>query len=407
MRFLLTVLFSISLLPNIFFCQEKIQNSQSSPTQKKQEVKILLGQFQKTASVSILQKAIWTFTHDYQDFNRVEEVLKSFLSYYEAFEKYEKDSTLLEKLGGIKSFKNKFAGLLKDKDQSVRAFAAVVLGICGDKSYAPQIAVLLNKNNGKENLVYDRGRAAIALGLLDAKEYLPKILSLLKSKNQFDRQGAIFALESFGAKEYAKDIVNILIKNFPDENDPSPIYFLVSTGLAQNYKKELIQVMLSDFHSETSEAAMYALVKLNAKETAPEIAKLLTDEFKKGNAAKALALLDAQEFADEIATLLKDESGLVRCDAAIALGVLNAKKYVIEVSKLLNDKESFVQNYAAASILLMQAKEFYESAIPVVEKPFSENEFLTNSAFHFLTAEQTQQITARLKQNFIQAKEAK
>jgi HEAT repeat protein len=83
----------------------------------------------------------------------------------------------------------------------------------------------------------------MALGLLGAKEYLPQMLSLLKSKNQYDHQGAITALTYFGAKEYSKDVAAILTnKEFQFDDDSSPIFFLVEMGTAHNYKKELISM---------------------------------------------------------------------------------------------------------------------------------------------------------------------
>ncbi len=393
-------------------CQKTAQISPEQSIQNpSSEIVDFIQQFKKPENLNILQGALWTLTHDYADAKQMKEVLGVFQSYFEALAKYEnKDITSLEKLGGINSFKDKSAEWLKYEDQAIRAFAAVFLGISGDKKYAPQIAVLLKERKYEKEplIIYDRGRAAMSLGLLGANNYLPEILRLLKSKNQFDRQGAIYALGYFGAKEYSKDVAAILTnKEFQFDDDSSPIFFLVESGTAQNYKKELIKVMLGEFRSETSEAAMYALVSLNAKEAAPEIAKLLKDQFKKGDAAKALALLDAKELTDEIALLLKDESSLVRSDAATALGVLQAKKYAGEVAKLFNDKESFVHNYAATSILLMEATEYYKTAVPIVEKPFAEKAYLTDSAFHPLVADQSRQITERLQGNFQQAKSVK
>ncbi len=413
MKFILTILlFLFTVFVTDVECQRDTQTSPNLAAQK-QSLGIVnfIERFKKQENVNLLQGALWTVTHDYADFKHLQEVLNVFQSYFEAIGKYEKgDITALEKLGGIESLKDKSAEWLKDNDQAIRAFAAVILGISGDKKYASQLAVLLkDRKYEKEPLIiYDRGRAATALGLLKAKEYLPNILPLLQSKNEFDRQGAIYALGYFNAKEYSKEVANILTnKEFQFDDDSSPVFFLVEMGTAKEYKKELVQVMLNEFRIETREAAMYALVSLKAREIAPEIAKLLKDENKKGDAAKALALLGAKEYTNEIALMLKDKNGLVRTDAALALGVLKAKKYAGEVAKLLNDKESFVSIYAATSLLLMEATDYYKSAIPIVEKPFSENAFVTDSAFHGLVKEQTHQITESLKQSFKQARSVK
>ncbi len=390
-------------------CQNKPQTSSKQiSTKQLRDVDLFIERLKKQEHINILQGAMWTLTHDYDDFNHVQEVLKSFQTYLEAIGKYEKgDSSTLAQIGGVKAFKDKLSAWLYDEDQAIRAFAAVLLGISGDKSYSSQVANLLKerKYKDKELIFYDRGRAATALGLMNAKEFIPKIVPLLQSKNEYDRSGVVTALGYFGAKEYAKEIAALLTnKEFQFDDDYSPIYFLIETETAKDYKKELVQVMLGEFRSETTEAAMYALIHLEAKENAKDIAKLLNNKFKKGDAAKALALLGAKEYTDEIALMLKDENSLVRTDAALALGVLKAKKYSSKVAELLTDKESFVANYAATSLILMEATEYYKSAIPIVEKPFSEGAYLTDSAFHPLVLEESRQITDDLKKLFEQAK---
>ncbi|MDQ3320992.1 MAG: hypothetical protein M3525_00840 [Acidobacteriota bacterium] len=410
---LLTIVNFLFLILIGFANNAECQNSSKLPLQQPtlkqpQEVIEFADRFKKPEHINLLHGALWTVTHDYADFKHMQEVLSVFQSYIEAVGKYEHgDFSTLEKLGGIKAFKEKSVEWLKDDDQAIRAFSAVLLGIIGDKTYAPQLASLLKLKIYKKDplSVYDRGRAAMALGLIEAKEYMPEILPLLKSENQYDRQGAISALGYFNAKEYSKEIAGILTnKDLQFDDDSSPIFFLVEMETAKDYKKELIQVMLGEFRSETREAAMYALVNLKAKEAAPEIAKLLKDKFKKGDAAKALALLDAKEYANEIAHLLKDESGLVRQDAALALGILKAKRYADEVAKLLNDKESYVHTNAATALLLMEAKEYYKIALPIVERPLSEIRYLIENQFHPLVTEKVQQITEDLKKSFEKAK---
>jgi len=390
-------------------CQNKPQtSSQQLSSKQSQDVDVFIVRLKKPEHINILQGAMWTVTHDYADFKHMQEVLKSFQTYFEAVAKYEKgDNSSLAQMGGIKSFKDKLSLWLSDDDQAIRAFAAVILGISGDKAYAPQVANLLKERKYKDDdlIFYDRGRAATALGLMGAKEFLPEIALLLQSKNEHDRSGAITALGYFDAKEYAKEVAGLLTnKEFQFADDSSPIYFLIETGAAKDYKKELVQVMLGEFRSETREAAMYALVHLDARENAQDIAKLFNDKFKKGDAAKALALLGAKEYSDEIALMLKDENSLVRIDAALALGILKAKKYSGEVAKLLKDKESFVENHAAVSLILMEATDYYKDVIPIVEKPFSRKAYLTDSAFHPLVLEKSNQVTDNLKKLFENAK---
>jgi hypothetical protein len=168
---------------------------------------------------NLFESATWTLTHDYSDSKRVDEVLKSVQSYFEALGKYEKgDRSSLDRMGGVKAFKDKLSGWLTDSDQAVRAFSAVMLGISGDKSYAPQLANLLKERKYKDSdlLHYDRGRAAMALGLVGAKEYTSNLVALLDSPNEYDRAGAAYGLGFLQAKDQAKAVSKLL--NDEDES---------------------------------------------------------------------------------------------------------------------------------------------------------------------------------------------
>lgn len=382
--------------------------SQKSSSEQSNEVDNLIARFNKPEHINLLQGILWTVTHDYEDFKQMQEVLTTFQGYFEAIEKHKMGETAsLKKLGGVKAFKDKLAEWLNDDDQAIRTFAATILGIIGDKAYAPKIANLLKERNYKEkdSIFYDRGRAAMSLGMMGAKEYLPEIVPLLKSKNEYDRAGAIQALEYFGAKEFSKEIAGLLTnKDFQFDDDPSPIFFLVEMGTAQEYQKELVQVMLSEFNKEKSEAAMFALVKLNAKEHTKDIAKLLAKEFRKEAAVKALALLGANEYADKIALMLNDKDSSVQAAAALALGILKSRKYADNVAEFLKNKESLVAIDAATAILLMEAEEYYKGALPYIERPLSELRYLIETDFHPLVMERARQLTEELKKSFEKAK---
>ncbi len=346
---------------------------------------------------------MWSLIHNYESETEVDEVQEYLKRFLDALES--RDEVKFKEIGGIKAFKEKFSGFLKSDDDTIKGFAAVMLGITGDTDYAPPIAALMGERDKSFTepdtypVVVYRGRAATALGILGAKEYTAKIALLLKSRNNYDRTGAIVALNYLNAKEYAKDIVALLVnKDFQVNDDVSPIYFLFATGTAKDYKKELAEVMLGDFGIETGKAATYAFVKLESKENAKDIAKLLNRRFRKGDAAKALALLDAKEYTDEIVLLLGDENSLVRKDAALALGVLNAKNHSSEVTKLLKAKEDFVRYYAAVSLILMEAKEYYKEAIPIIEASHQAGAYLNEGDFHALVLNKSRRIKADFKQ---------
>ena len=357
----------------------------------------------------VLFSNLWSLTHNYESKTEVDEVLKYFEKFLAALES--RNEAKFREIGGVKVFKEKFSGFLKSDDDAVKGFAATMLGITGDAGYAPAIAALMeerDKSSSESNIsptVVYRGRAAMALGILGAKEYTAKIALLLKSRNNYDRTGAISALNYLDAKEYTKEIVALLVnKDFAVYDDVSPIYFLIATGTAKDYKKELVEVMLGEFGIETVKTATYAFVKLESKENAKDIAKLLSREFRKGYAAKALALLDAKEYSDEIELLLNDEDSLVRKDAALALGVLKAKNHSNKLASLLKDESESVRYYAAVSLILMEAKEHYKEAIPIIEKFHQSDARLNDGDFHALVLDKSRRIKVDFKQLLEKAK---
>ena len=186
-------------------------NSQSAPEQS-QQTDEFIKRLKDERALGLMESATWTLTHDYSKFSRVEEVLNTMKAYFEAIGKYELgDRSSLEQIGGVKAFKDKMAALLTDDDQAVRSFAAIMLGISGDRTYAPQIAKLLKgMKQVRKYGHYDRGRAALALGLLGAKEYTSDMAVLLHSANHYDRMGAAQGFGLMGAKDQAKAVALLL-----------------------------------------------------------------------------------------------------------------------------------------------------------------------------------------------------
>jgi HEAT repeat protein len=386
--------------------QQLVKPSDTQPN----ETEFFIARFKQPEHLNVLQGAMWTVTHDYADFKKMSEKLKTFQTFFEAVGKYESgDPEPLAQVGGVKAFKETLSLWLRDDDQAIRSFAAVLIGISGDKAFAPQLATLIKERKGgdDEMMVYEKGRAAFAIGLLGAAEYTPLLVAQLESKNQYDRSGAMSALARFNATEHAPRIAKLLNREgLGYHDDTSPIHFLVETGTAKNYKSELLQTMIGSIDGEKSETAMYALVSLNAKESAPAIAKLLDNRFRKEDAAKALALLNATQYSDKIAALLKDESGLVRAAAALSLGVMKSSKHAKQVAALLSDTQGYVHDYAAAALLLMGAKEYYKEAYSVMAEAHSKNAYLTDSSFHPFVENKSRLITEELKKQLEVAKAA-
>lgn len=167
-----------------------------------------LARWKDERNSKLVQSAVWTVAHDYADYKHAQEVLQPVQLYLVAIG--EGDRSSLDH-GGIKAFKDRLSGLLNDEDQAIRALAALLLGICGDKSYAHQLAILLKPRTAtSDRLRYDRGRAAMALGLVAAKEYTLELVHLLKSSNSFDRAGAAFGLGSLRARDQRNAVARLL-----------------------------------------------------------------------------------------------------------------------------------------------------------------------------------------------------
>lgn len=172
-----------------------------------------LNRLKQERHINLVQGATWTLIHDYRDYKRVEEVMSFVQKFLQALDEYAKGNAApLSQLGGLKPFKDQLAELLTDNEQCVRAYAAVMLGICGDRAYTKQLANVLKprKLRQDELIEYDRGRAAMALGMVGATEYTNTLVRLLRSKNEYDRVGAAYGLGFLKAKAHAPAIAKLL-----------------------------------------------------------------------------------------------------------------------------------------------------------------------------------------------------
>lgn len=344
-------------------------NATQLNTQEQQEWDEVIKRFNEPRSINLQTGQMWSLTHG-GDSKKVQEIL-NFL-------------TILDQRSGrrpgitVREFKNRIAAFLDSDDDQVAGFAATLLAITGDPSFAPQIAKLLDKQDppaDPERVVHDltsRASAAYALSLLGAKEYVPRIALMLKSKNHYDRAGAANALGEFKATEYANDIAELLK---PESgmlaSNESPIYALMEMGVGAKYAPEFARIIRDARDEDLSETAVYAIVKLGSKEHANEIARLLNDEYRKADAAVALAIMGATEYTDQIARLLSDKDSLTRMAALNALGILRATRYERQIARLLNDAD--VRLNAAFALVLMDADRYAKKIIPMVEHLYREN----------------------------------
>lgn len=365
-------------------------------------------QFSTQQSYNLMTSGLWTLTHAAESKQEVEEMLRLIVLLSESFEK--KAPASLNEIGGVKGFKDRMASFLTSKDDVVAGFAATMLGISGDRSYAPAIAKLLDKkdppgdSDERYSITTSRGRAAIALSLMGAREYVPKFVEMTRRRNRYDRAGAASALGQLRAKEHAREVAAMLKSaEFRLADDPSPIYALVEMGAAAEYVDEIADVLKDKFRGEVIDVAAYALAKLGARQYAKDIAALLRQEYRKGDAAKALALMGASEYTDEIARMLKDKEGLVRKDALLALGILRATKYTPQVAEHLKD-QSYVSNYAAYALVLLDAEKYVDEIVPLVENAFQKKLYLNADDFNPIVEQELGKIRVRFSDSYLKMK---
>jgi HEAT repeat protein len=396
------------LLPIFATAVANAQNSTRNEPDQNKEWAQLVHRYNEPSSVNLMSSGTWTLIHAAESKAEVKGLLDLLTHLSDPIPT--QDQSFVNELGGARGFKEKLAVFLTSKDDVVAGFAATMLGIAGDIAYAPAIAKLLDKTDPpdeseRSSEIISRGRAAVALSLLGAKEYVPKLVAMLQSSNMYDRSGAALALGQLHATEHAKEVAAILSrKELRFDHDASPIYALVEMGVATEHAGEIAKVLQDEFAGEKATAAGYALAKIGAKQYAKDVAKLLGEEYRKGEAAKALAIMGANEYEDEIAKMLSDKSSLNRDDALLALGVLNSTKYVSNVAVHLKDPEGFVKHFAATSLVLLGAEQYADEIIPLVENAYQQDLYLTADEFDPLVEEQLVGIRLRFKESYLRMK---
>ena len=362
--------------------------------QERQEWEQLIQRFDQPQIYSLLAGRIWSLTHA-GDSKKVQEILHLF--------------TAIDRTSGrrpaitTREYKNRIAAFLESDDDQVAGFAATLLAVIGDLSFAPQIAKLLDKKDPPEDPeryvheITSRASAAHALSLMGAREYAPKVALMLKSKNDYDRAGAATALGQFKAKEYAKDIAELLKpESGMMSGVESSIHALMEMGAGAEYAAEFVSVIRRDSDGDMAETAVFALVKLGDRQHAKEIARLLSDEYRKADVAVALAIMGATEYTDQIAALLKDKDSSVREAALNALGIMRATKYQREVARHLKDPD--VDLNAAFALVLLDADRYAKRIIPKVDHLYRGNLNLVDP-LPFVD-EELQQINNRFRASF-------
>ena len=215
-------------------------NSTQLNAQERQEWEQLIQRFSEPRSVRMLSKQLWGQIHG--GGLQIGEEMRNLLA-------------LLDPHDGrrpainTKEFKNRIAAYLNSDNDDEAVFAATLLSVAGDLSFAPQIAKLLDKH----------ASVAFALSFMQAKDYVPRVALMLKSESDYERVWALKALGEFQAKEYAKDVAKLL------DNETLRTDALLTLGImrAKEYQQQVARY-LRDGDEDVRECAVITLVLMDA-----------------------------------------------------------------------------------------------------------------------------------------------
>jgi hypothetical protein len=346
--------------------------------------------------------AMWGLIHTYSSRAKMEEAMDLLEPFVDAVAK--DDPSKLRAIGGLEGFLSRYLTLMQSDDDTVAGFSARVLAVIAGARYESQIAGLLTKRDKSwtDESAYPapvaRGQAAIALSIIGSFKYKQDIANLLKSMNQYDRSGAVYALGHLQANEYAAEIAGLLTKKgFTFRRDESPIHALLEMGVGAIYKKEFAQALDDDYENDVQQAAAFALAHLHAIEYSSQIARFLDDKYRRGWASKALAIMGAKEFVVRIAAIVTDNDSLDRSAALLSLGVLKATQYTPQITRLLRNKADFSASYNAALALTLMDVPGYEEEILARLATNKTGTYVDEGDLHPLVAEEAREINRRIR----------
>jgi hypothetical protein len=236
-----------------------------------------------------------------------------------------------------------------------RGRAAVALSLLGAREYVPRLVVMLGSRS-----CYDRSGAAIALGQLGAREHAKEVAAVLSDTRYKyeDDDNPIYALVEMGvAAEYAGEIAKVLQDEFRGETAETAAYALAKLG-ARQYAKDIVRLLGKEFRKGD---AAKALAIMGAAEYADEIARMLNDKnsLNRKDALLALGVLNAAKYAPQVAKHLNDQTGFVQNYAAYALVLMGSGEHTDQVVPLVENAHR--QN------LYLNAGDFH----PIVEEELS------------------------------------
>src|SRR3989339_273935 len=231
--------------------------------------------------------------------------------------------------------------LLKDKNTGAKITAITALSGIRDKESIPEIRKHLNDEDAGV-----RTTSIYALSQMGDKESAPEIRRFLNDKNEWLRNAAINAIIEFKDRESIP-----LLKELLKHDGVDMIYAATLEQLGVPYeeiaelkwkgpvtKADIVKLrqQLHNKNLSIQHNALYWIIKLNDKESIPDLIILISEasdfESRLG-ALTTLGLWEAKEAIPQIKELLKDKEEWMRKEAEVTLKKLGVSDSEIQKAK--------------------------------------------------------------------------
>ncbi|OGG46287.1 MAG: hypothetical protein A3F84_08060 [Candidatus Handelsmanbacteria bacterium RIFCSPLOWO2_12_FULL_64_10] len=219
-----------------------------------------------------------------------------------------------------------YVRLLKDSDVEARRSAAVGLRVSPDSA---AVLALVEALSRPDSLV--RYQAALALGALDGRGPADPLVAALKDGTAFVRRAALSALIDAGQGEAAlpKFLEDLKSQDAGIRRAAADALGRIASPAAAG---PLLGVARSDPDSRARESATAALGATRARESVPNLLKLLRDRDTRvrGAAARGLGVAGDERVIPRLVAALDDTAASVREGAVSALGRLTDQPDLVD-----------------------------------------------------------------------------
>jgi HEAT repeat protein len=234
---------------------------------------------------------------------------------------------------------------LSDPDEDVRRAAASALAEIADPSSA---AILKNKLKSESENLAVRHAAARALTRIDRPESLDGFVWLLGSPSDQDRQEALDALRSAGAKSVPPLTEGLKTGAWPVRSAAASLL----GEFGDTRAVQPLSLALQDPEPKVRRAAAPSLGKLKEMVAFDPLIKAMrdTDTDVRSAAIIAIGALQTPKALPILERALHDKTVQVRISAAYGLGELNLPEAVPPLIKAMADKEAQLRTAAAEAL---------------------------------------------------------